>query len=45
MRRTMQTAMLSLDWLIERGVKFDADADWQGQLGQLKRSYHPHHSI
>lgn len=30
MRRTMQTAMLSLDWLIDRGVKVEASADWQG---------------
>ncbi|KAI5458863.1 histidine phosphatase superfamily [Mariannaea sp. PMI_226] len=29
MRRTLQTAMLSLDWLIDRGVKLDANADWQ----------------
>ncbi|KAH7121972.1 histidine phosphatase superfamily [Dactylonectria estremocensis] len=29
MRRTMQTAMLSLDWLVERGVKCEANADWQ----------------
>lgn len=29
MRRTMQTAMLSLDWLIDRGVKVEASADWQ----------------
>ncbi|KAF7543814.1 hypothetical protein G7Z17_g10439 [Cylindrodendrum hubeiense] len=29
MRRTMQTAMLSLDWLIDRGIEFEANADWQ----------------
>ncbi|KAF5008009.1 hypothetical protein FDECE_5693 [Fusarium decemcellulare] len=29
MRRTLQTAMLSLDWLVERGVKIEGDADWQ----------------
>ncbi|KAK7402494.1 hypothetical protein QQX98_011738 [Neonectria punicea] len=25
----MQTAMLSLNWLIDRGVKLEANADWQ----------------
>lgn len=30
MRRTLQTAMESIDWLVERGVKIQADADWQG---------------
>ncbi|KAK7964164.1 hypothetical protein PG988_011138 [Apiospora saccharicola] len=29
MIRTMQTAMGSLDWLIEKGVKIEADAGWQ----------------
>ncbi|KAM0201951.1 hypothetical protein ACHAQI_011084 [Fusarium lateritium] len=29
MRRTLQTAMLSLDWLVERGVKIEGNADWQ----------------
>ncbi|KAF4976445.1 hypothetical protein FZEAL_6883 [Fusarium zealandicum] len=29
MRRTLQTAMLSLDWLLDRGVKIEANADWQ----------------
>ncbi|KAM0236740.1 hypothetical protein ACHAPO_004781 [Fusarium lateritium] len=29
MRRTLQTAMLSMDWLVERGVKIEGDADWQ----------------
>ncbi|KPM37755.1 hypothetical protein AK830_g8808 [Neonectria ditissima] len=29
MRRTMQTAMLSLNWLIDLGVKLEANADWQ----------------
>ncbi|KAF4954099.1 hypothetical protein FSARC_12224 [Fusarium sarcochroum] len=29
MRRTLQTAMLSLDWLVERGVKIEGSADWQ----------------
>lgn len=31
MRRTIQTALDSLDWLIEKGVKIQADADWQGE--------------
>lgn len=30
MVRTVQTAMGSLDWLIEKGVKIEADAGWQG---------------
>ncbi|KAK7959584.1 phosphoglycerate mutase [Apiospora aurea] len=29
MIRTMQTAMGALDWLIEKGVKIEADAGWQ----------------
>ncbi|KAF4335087.1 phosphoglycerate mutase [Fusarium beomiforme] len=29
MRRTLQTAMLSLDWLVEKGVKIEGNADWQ----------------
>ncbi|KAH7244396.1 histidine phosphatase superfamily [Fusarium redolens] len=29
MRRTLQTAMLSLDWLVDRGVKIEGNADWQ----------------
>lgn len=29
MLRTLQTASLALDWLVERGVKFEASADWQ----------------
>ncbi|KAF4956648.1 hypothetical protein FGADI_3637 [Fusarium gaditjirri] len=29
MRRTMQTAMLSLGWLVEQGVKIEGNADWQ----------------
>ncbi|KAM5353666.1 hypothetical protein ACJ41O_000316 [Fusarium nematophilum] len=29
MRRTIQTAMLSLDWLVDRGVKIQGSADWQ----------------
>jgi len=30
MRRTIQTALASVDWLIKKGVKIEADADWQG---------------
>lgn len=30
MRRTMQTATLALGWLVERGVKIEGNADWQG---------------
>ncbi|GAW13074.1 hypothetical protein ANO14919_024520 [Xylariales sp. No.14919] len=29
MRRTIQTALDTVDWLIEKGVKIQADADWQ----------------
>ncbi|GKT60822.1 phosphoglycerate mutase [Colletotrichum tofieldiae] len=29
MRRTIQTALLSLDWLIKKGVRIQADARWQ----------------
>ena len=31
MRRTLQTALASLDWLIERGTPITADAGWQGR--------------
>ena len=31
MRRTIQTALGCLDWLIDKGVKIEADADWQGK--------------
>ena len=30
MKRTLQTAQLALDWLIESDVPFQASADWQG---------------
>lgn len=30
MRRTLQTALGTVDWLIEKGVKIQADACWQG---------------
>ncbi|KAI0121020.1 histidine phosphatase superfamily [Xylariales sp. AK1849] len=29
MRRTIQTALGSVDWLIEKGVRIEADAGWQ----------------
>ncbi|KAG9502287.1 hypothetical protein J7337_005114 [Fusarium musae] len=35
MRRTMQTAMLALGWLVERGVKIDGNADWQVNLSSV----------
>jgi hypothetical protein len=30
MRRTIETAQLSLSWLINKGVRLEADARWQG---------------
>lgn len=30
MRRTIETALLSLGWLAERGIPIQADALWQG---------------
>lgn len=30
MRRTLQTALLAADWLLDRGAKMQANADWQG---------------
>lgn len=32
MRRTIQTALDTIDWLIEKGVKIQADALWQGTI-------------
>ncbi|XXH03282.1 hypothetical protein Hte_009680 [Hypoxylon texense] len=29
LRRTIQTAFRSMDWLIEKGIKVEADASWQ----------------
>ncbi|OTB02763.1 hypothetical protein M426DRAFT_322362 [Hypoxylon sp. CI-4A] len=29
LRRTVQTALRSVDWLVEKGVKIEADAGWQ----------------
>ncbi|KAL3952420.1 hypothetical protein ACCO45_012363 [Purpureocillium lilacinum] len=34
MRRTLQTATLALDWLLDRGVRFEASADWQENSDQ-----------
>ncbi|KAK6205739.1 hypothetical protein LQW54_008223 [Pestalotiopsis sp. IQ-011] len=31
MRRTIQTTLGSVDWLIAKGIKVEADADWQGE--------------
>ncbi|OHW99404.1 phosphoglycerate mutase [Colletotrichum incanum] len=36
MRRTIQTALLSLDWLIKKGVRIQADARWQGIIDQAE---------
>lgn len=30
MRRTIQTTLATVDWLVEKGVKIEADAHWQG---------------
>lgn len=30
MRRTIQTALATVGWLVEKGVKIQADAHWQG---------------
>lgn len=32
MQRTLQTAQLALDWLVDQSVKIVADADWQGKF-------------
>jgi hypothetical protein len=32
MRRTIQTTLGSVDWLVAKGVKVEADADWQGKF-------------
>ncbi|EFQ28423.1 phosphoglycerate mutase [Colletotrichum graminicola M1.001] len=40
MRRTIQTALLSLDWLIKKGVHIQADARWQGSsIANLKAEF------
>jgi len=31
MKRTLQTALIALDWLIDKGVRIHANADWQGR--------------
>lgn len=31
MRRTVQTALRSLDWLIKKGIPIQAHAGWQGE--------------
>ncbi|KAH7193343.1 uncharacterized protein B0J16DRAFT_335030 [Fusarium flagelliforme] len=38
MRRTLQTAMLSLNWLIEQGVKIEGNADWQGSFMSIHQT-------
>jgi broad specificity phosphatase PhoE len=35
MRRTIQTALDTVDWLIEKGVKIEADANWQGMTQRV----------
>ncbi|KAI2468003.1 phosphoglycerate mutase-like protein [Annulohypoxylon bovei var. microspora] len=35
LRRTVQTALRSVDWLVERGVKIEADAGWQENSASL----------
>ncbi|KAK9791724.1 putative Histidine phosphatase superfamily [Seiridium cardinale] len=37
MRRTIQTALGSVDWLISKGIKLEADADWQGASSHILR--------
>lgn len=29
MRRTLETTMIALDWLVEKGIRVKVDADWQ----------------
>lgn len=36
MRRTLQTALLGLDWLVEKGVPLRPDAGWQGMFRSLQ---------
>jgi phosphohistidine phosphatase SixA len=31
MRRTIQTALWSMDWLLQKGVPIQASAGWQGK--------------
>lgn len=31
MRRTLETTLRSLDWVLARGVTIEANADWQGK--------------
>lgn len=39
MVRTLQTAMGSLDWLMDKGIKIEADAGWQGAcFGRLSKA-------
>lgn len=35
MRRTIQTCLLALDWLVRDGVKIEPDARWQGKPSWL----------
>lgn len=36
MRRTLQTALLGLDWLVKKGVPLRPDAGWQGMFRSLQ---------
>lgn len=44
MIRTMQTAALALDWLVEKGVVFEASADWQGEFAHYTTFFLPIYS-
>ncbi len=37
MRRTIETAQISLKWLIDKGVQLEADARWQGMTLGITR--------
>ncbi len=39
MRRTIQTALGTVDWLIGKGVKIQADAHWQGMAVRPSTEY------
>jgi hypothetical protein len=40
-RRKLQTVATALDWLVESGVKVEADADGQGESVQLQCGMQP----
>ncbi|UKZ76730.1 hypothetical protein TrVFT333_004439 [Trichoderma virens FT-333] len=41
MTRTLQTASLAADWLVERGIKIEADADWQAKSHKIPQNSQP----